>query len=143
MKKIKLGFVGAGGAAYFYLLCLRRVFGVEVEFAGVAALPKDAEKFGKEYDIPVYDCIEDMIPHIDLLDKSAGSSPGVAAAACSSDAWLYSSQLHIPTVQFGPGSLKVCHSKDEHIDTVDIQRAAEILTFFIIDYCGINNESIG
>lgn len=68
MKKIKLGFVGAGGAAYFHLLCLRRVYGVEVEFAGVTALPKDAEKFGKEYNIPVYSNIEEMIPHIDLLD---------------------------------------------------------------------------
>jgi predicted dehydrogenase len=30
MKKIRVGFVGAGGAAYFHLLCLRRVYGVEV-----------------------------------------------------------------------------------------------------------------
>ena len=68
MKKIRLGFVGAGGAAYFHLLCLRRVYGVEVEFAGVAALPKDAERFGQEYGIPVFSSIDEMLPHVDLLD---------------------------------------------------------------------------
>lgn len=68
MKKIRLGFVGAGGAAYFHILCLRRIYGVEVEFAGVTALPKDAEQFGKEYNIPVYDSVEEMMPDIDLLD---------------------------------------------------------------------------
>jgi predicted dehydrogenase len=68
MKKIRVGFVGAGGAAYFHLLCLRRVYGVEVELAGVTALPKDAERFGQEYGIPVFAGIDEMLPQVDLLD---------------------------------------------------------------------------
>jgi len=68
MKKIRLGFVGAGGAVFFHHLCLKRVYGVEVDFAGVTALPKDAEEFGKKNDIPVYNSIDEMLPHVDLLD---------------------------------------------------------------------------
>lgn len=68
MKKIRLGFVGAGGAAFFHLLCLRRAYGVEVDFAGVTALRKDAERFGREYGIPVFGSIDEMLPHVDLLD---------------------------------------------------------------------------
>lgn len=68
--------------------------------------------------------------------KAHASSPEIGVATCSSDAWLYNNQLRIPTVQFGPGSLKVCHSKDEHIDMADIKKSAGILVLFITDYCG-------
>jgi acetylornithine deacetylase len=67
--------------------------------------------------------------------QSAGRTPEIAAANCSSDAWLYSNRLNIPTAQFGPGSLRVCHSRHEYVGLDDVLAAAEILTLFILDYC--------
>jgi acetylornithine deacetylase/succinyl-diaminopimelate desuccinylase-like protein len=60
--------------------------------------------------------------------------PGGMTASC--DAWLYNNQLGIPTVVYGPGSLKVAHSKDENIAVEDVARAAEALVAFIVDWCG-------
>lgn len=92
--------------------------------------------FTFQHDCSVIDPAHDVPQRLMNAVKSVGLSPEIAAAACSSDAWLYRNYLGIPTVQFGPGSLKVCHSKDEYIDMADIQRAAETLTLFIVDYCG-------
>lgn len=59
----------------------------------------------------------------------------VAAMTASCDAWFYSNQLGIPTVVYGPGTLAVAHSKDEHIASSDIAEAATVLTRFVLDYC--------
>jgi len=53
-------------------------------------------------------------------------------AAC--DAWLYNNQAGIPTVVFGPGSLRHAHSKDEQIRLDDILTAASTLTDFVLTY---------
>jgi len=39
----------------------------------------------------------------------------IGAMTASCDSWLYNNQLGIPTVVFGPGSLSVAHSREEHI----------------------------
>jgi acetylornithine deacetylase/succinyl-diaminopimelate desuccinylase-like protein len=56
----------------------------------------------------------------------------------SCDAWFYNNMLGIPTVVYGPGSLKAAHSKDEHISMDEIASAAEALVGFIIKYCGVS-----
>ena len=87
------------------------------------------------HDCSVIDPTEDLPQTLMNAVRSAGKTPEIAAANCSSDAWLYSNRLNIPTVQFGPGSLKACHSRHEYIGLDDILTAAEILTLFILDYC--------
>lgn len=68
-KKVRVGIVGAGFAARFHVESLRRVYGFEVELAGVTSLRAESrDKFGAEHDIPVYDNIETMLGHIDVLD---------------------------------------------------------------------------
>ena len=54
----------------------------------------------------------------------------------SCDAWFYNNVLGIPTVVYGPGTLAVAHSKDEHIQMQDIARSAELLVTLLLDYCG-------
>jgi acetylornithine deacetylase/succinyl-diaminopimelate desuccinylase-like protein len=54
----------------------------------------------------------------------------------SCDAWMYNNQLGIPTVVWGPGTLAVAHSRDEHIRMSDIAKAAEVLTGTVLDFCG-------
>jgi acetylornithine deacetylase len=60
--------------------------------------------------------------------------PGGMTASC--DAWLYNNRLGIPTVVYGPGSLKVAHSKDENIAVEDVAGAADALVAFVADWCG-------
>jgi len=67
---------------------------------------------------------------------TSGSDLAVSGMTASCDAWFYSNQLNIPTVVYGPGSLKVAHSKDGSIELEEIARAAESLARFAIEFCG-------
>ena len=67
----------------------------------------------------------------------AGHPLAVSAMTASCDAWFYNNQLGIPTVVYGPGTLKVAHSKDEQIAMSEIAAGAEILTTFVQNYSGI------
>jgi len=60
----------------------------------------------------------------------------ISGMTASCDAWFYNNQAGIPTVVFGPGSLKHAHSKDEQIAMRDIGAAAEIVLSFLEKYCG-------
>jgi acetylornithine deacetylase len=42
----------------------------------------------------------------------------------------------MPTITFGPGDLAHAHSLNEQIKLDDILAAAQILTLFVIDWCG-------
>jgi len=68
--------------------------------------------------------------------KKAGEQLRIGAMTASCDAWFYNNQLGIPTVVYGPGSLKVAHSKDEQIAMSKIGKAGEVLVRTILDYCG-------
>jgi acetylornithine deacetylase len=59
----------------------------------------------------------------------------VTAMTASCDAWLYNNVLKIPTIVFGPGSLKFAHSKDEQIALKEINDAADILLDFVTNFC--------
>jgi len=67
--------------------------------------------------------------------KKNGLTMEVSAMTASCDAWLYNNQLKIPTVVYGPGTLKVAHSKDEQIAMKDIQTATEVLGTLVVDFC--------
>jgi acetylornithine deacetylase len=60
----------------------------------------------------------------------------ISGMTASCDAWFYTNRLKIPCVVYGPGSLKVAHSRDEQISMGDIGRAAEVLVRLVLDYCG-------
>ena len=67
---------------------------------------------------------------LDAVEKN-GEPRRVRAMTAACDAWRYQNQANIPTVVFGPGSLSVAHSKEEHIRLDEILKAAEIL----FDFC--------
>ena len=69
LPTLRVGVVGAGMAGNFHVHCLRRVYGVQVEVAGVTSLRSESRRqFGQTRGIPVYDSVEQMIEHVDLLD---------------------------------------------------------------------------
>jgi acetylornithine deacetylase len=57
----------------------------------------------------------------------------ISAMTASCDAWLYHNQAGIPTVVFGPGSLRHAHSAQEEIVLDDILTAASVLADFVLD----------
>lgn len=59
--------------------------------------------------------------------KACGMNSKIDAMPASCDAWLYNNLLKIPTVVYGPGSLSVAHSKNEHIHLKEIEQAATAL----------------
>ena len=85
MRKIRVGLVGAGFAGRFHLECLRRVYGVEIDVTGVTSLRAESRaKFGKAHGIPVFDSVDAMLGHIDLLDVCSppcAHEEGILAAA--------------------------------------------------------------
>jgi predicted dehydrogenase len=84
-SKIRVGVVGTGMAGTFHIECLRRVYDVPLEIAGVTSLrPESRQAFGQLHGIPVYDSLEAMLPHVDLLDVCSppyAHADGVLAAA--------------------------------------------------------------
>ena len=93
--------------------------------------------FTYRHDCSVVDPGHELPQGILRAAREMGVSSEAGAATSSSDAWLYSNQLGIPAVHFGPGLLQVCHARSEHIDMADIGKAAGVLTAFILDYCGM------
>lgn len=65
--------------------------------------------------------------------EAVGRHLDISAMTASCDAWFYNNQARTPTVVYGPGTLKVAHSKDEQIGLQDIAAAAETLTAYLID----------
>ena len=43
----------------------------------------------------------------------------------------------IPTVLFGPGSIRAAHMADEHVPIADLEVAARSLVVVAIRYCGV------
>ena len=84
-SKIRVGVAGVGMAGDFHVECLRHIHGVQVELAGVTSLrPERRKAFGEAQGIPVYDSVEEMLPHIDLLDICSppyAHADGILAAA--------------------------------------------------------------
>lgn len=68
--------------------------------------------------------------------EATGGKTEIGAMPASCDAWLYNNQLKIPTVVYGPGTIKVAHSKAEQVSMQEIAAAAKTVLAFLIDYCG-------
>jgi acetylornithine deacetylase len=60
----------------------------------------------------------------------------IHAMTASCDSWMYNNQLGIPTVVYGPGSLRYAHSNEEQIALSDIADAGCVLTDFALRWCG-------
>jgi predicted dehydrogenase len=69
MTALRVGIVGAGMAAAYHVVCLRRVYGVPVEIAGVTSLRAESRaRFGAERGLPVFDSLAAMLDAVDVVD---------------------------------------------------------------------------
>lgn len=83
-----------------------------------------------------HDCsvVSTEYPFVQTLisaNNAFGIDSPLDAMTASCDAWFYNNQLDIPTVVYGPGTLKVAHSRDEEIRLSDIADCSAILVHFL------------
>lgn len=107
-----------------------------------AALDADANLAGQydlhfmyRHDSSVIDPAHPFCKAVLAAAITAGVPLEVGAMTASCDAWFYNNQLHIPTVVFGPGTLKVAHSKDEQIALAEVADAAAVLVTLVQNFC--------
>jgi acetylornithine deacetylase len=93
-------------------------------------------KFPNRHDAHVLDPGHPLVTRLQACCQEAGATGEVSAMTASCDSWLYNNQLHIPTVVFGPGSLRYAHTNEEQISWDEICEAVTILIRFLADWCG-------
>jgi acetylornithine deacetylase len=71
-----------------------------------------------------------------MAARQAGTPLEISAMTASCDAWFYNNQLGIPTVVYGPGTLKFAHSKDEQIPLKEMANSAKVLATLVQNFCG-------
>ncbi|MCG3149211.1 MAG: Inositol 2-dehydrogenase/D-chiro-inositol 3-dehydrogenase [Verrucomicrobiae bacterium] len=102
-KTIRIGIIGTGFAGKFHVECLHRIYGVTVEIAGITSRRLESRQaFGHAHQIPVFDSIEAMLPHVDLIDVCSppyAHEAGILAAAAAEKAIICEKPL---TGYFGP-----------------------------------------
>lgn len=107
---------------------------MEAALLGGGLNPDDFElTFTYRHDCSVTDPAGELPQRLMEGGRVCGIESKIDAMTASCDAWLYSKFLGIPTVVFGPGSLSVAHSKNEHIRLAEIGKAAEIFFHIVTD----------
>lgn len=103
MKRVRIGIVGAGFAARYHVACLRRVYGAQVEIAGVtSARAESREAFGRAHGLTTFADVEALLGHVDLLDICSppyAHEAGILAAAAAGKGIICEKPL---TGYFGP-----------------------------------------
>lgn len=84
--------------------------------------------FTYRHDCSVTDPNGALTKNLIAAGRLSGMNSTIDAMTASCDAWFYNNILGIPTLVFGPGSLSVAHSKNEHIHLNEIEKVAT--TFF-------------
>ncbi len=93
-------------------------------------------EFMYRHDAHVLDPSHPLAAGLSAACREAGLAGEIGAMTASCDSWFYNNQLKIPSVVFGPGSLSVAHSREEHIRMDDICNAAVALLNFAQNWCG-------
>jgi len=96
-------------------------------------------EFMYRHDAHVLDPGHPLVKGLEASCQEAGTGGEVSAMTASCDSWFYNNQLRIPTVVFGPGSLRFAHSNEEQIGLDEIAAAAVVLVRFLADWCGGGN----
>jgi len=65
------------------------------------------------------------------VERVTGQRPPLVGAPYGADMHLLVNVAGIPTVMYGPGSVLVAHSANEHVDLVDVATCAEVLANWI------------
>lgn len=72
--------------------------------------------------------------------RAAGGQGEITGWNVSCDARLYAKVAEVPTVVFGAGDVAEAHSAGESIALPELLLAAEALTEFVLDWCGVRSS---
>lgn len=95
-----------------------------------------ALEFMYRHDAHVLATDHPLVTGLQACCRDAGAAGEVTAMTASCDSWFYNNQLQIPTVVFGPGTLRYAHSNEEQIHLDEVAAAAAILVRFAARWCG-------
>jgi acetylornithine deacetylase len=82
-------------------------------------------------------------PAVQTLCRAADQIRGPEAPTgfvASCDARLFYHRGRVPTIVFGAGDLAYAHSAEEQINVNDMIKAAQALTLFAMDWCGVEGQ---
>ncbi len=65
-----------------------------------------------------------------------GRTPRLTGVPYWTDAATLKNQAGIPTCLFGPGDIRLAHSRDEYVSLDEVTRSAKILSLVIRNFCG-------
>ena len=88
-------------------------------------------EFMYRHDAHVLPTDHPLVTGLQASCRECGVDGEVTAMPASCDSWLYNNQLGIPTVVFGPGSLRYAHTNEEQITMDEIANAATVVLQFI------------
>jgi acetylornithine deacetylase len=92
-------------------------------------------EFMYRHDAHVLDPAHPLVTGLEDACHALGAAGEVSAMTASCDSWFYNNQLNIPSVVFGPGSLRFAHTNEEQIGVDEISEGAAILLHFIEEWC--------
>jgi len=93
-------------------------------------------EFMYRHDSHVLDPKHPLVVGLERCCADWGLPAEVDAMTASCDSWFYNNQLGIPTVVYGPGTLRFAHSNEEQIALGEIAQAGCVLTDFAAQWCG-------
>ncbi len=104
---------------------------------GDAWLRKKSElDFTYRHDCHVTPADAEVVAIMKKVVERVGGDAIISAFPASCDAWLYSNQLGLPTIIFGPGRLADAHSNHEKISLDDIETASDVIKSFVLEWSG-------
>lgn len=76
-----------------------------------------------------------IVSALSAAARAAAVAAPVSGLSCWTDAALLTAK-GIPAVCFGPGDIALAHAAEEYVPIAEIERATDVLTRTIIDWCG-------
>jgi len=99
--------------------------------------PARLEWFGGQFASGQTDIADPLIHLVSQAhQKLHGNVPTVHGAPYGSDLRLMTKLGHIPTLHYGPGSVKQAHAPNEYVPIAEMVQTAQTLIAIILQYCG-------
>ena len=115
-------------------------YGVNASDPWFADHPVEVEWWGGQFASGRLPAESDLAARVQAAHLAAagpgGAKPEVYGAPYGSDLRLLTGLGGIPTVQYGPGDVRLAHGPHEAVDVADVVTTARTLALLALDICG-------
>ncbi len=127
-RKLRVGIVGTGFAGEYHVACLRKIYGAEVEIAGVTSLREESRvSFGRRHGISAYQDAGSLAADVDVLDICSppyAHEENILAAASAGKGIICEKPL---SGYFGPENASARYRGDKDSKTKMLKAVVETL----------------